>query len=106
MTVRLLFAKAAHRRVAAARHIHRPFRGRQPNGRARQAPNRLAVCFVELASPTPGKHMSSFATYLIGFIILIVGLAFAAYLLNVPTTWIGVGAIVLIGIGVLTATTR
>ena len=50
--------------------------------------------------------MSSFATYLIGFIILILGLAFAAYLLNVPTTWIGVGAIVLIGIGVLTATTR
>ena len=50
--------------------------------------------------------MSSFATYLIGFIILIVGLAFAAYLLNVPTTWIGVGALVLIGIGVLTATTR
>jgi hypothetical protein len=50
--------------------------------------------------------MSSFATYLIGFIILIIGLAFAAYLLNVPTTWIGVGAIVLIGIGVLTATTR
>ncbi|HEX4681805.1 MAG TPA: hypothetical protein VH277_03790 [Gemmatimonadaceae bacterium] len=50
--------------------------------------------------------MSSFATYLIGFIILIVGLAFAAYLLNVPTTWIAVGAIVLIGIGVLSATSR
>jgi hypothetical protein len=50
--------------------------------------------------------MSSFGTYLIGFIILIVGLAFAAYLLNVPTTWIAVGAIVLIGIGVLSATTR
>ena len=50
--------------------------------------------------------MSSFGTYLIGFIILIVGLAFAAYLLNVPTTWIAVGVIVLIGIGVLSATTR
>lgn len=50
--------------------------------------------------------MSSFATYLIGFIILIVGLAFAAYLLNVPTTWIAVGAIVLIGIGILSATSR
>lgn len=50
--------------------------------------------------------MSSFGTYLIGFIILIVGLAFAAYLLNVPTTWIGVGVVVLIGIGVLSATTR
>jgi hypothetical protein len=50
--------------------------------------------------------MSSFATYLVGFIILIIGLAFAAYLLNVPQMWIGVGVIVLIGIGVLTATTR
>jgi hypothetical protein len=50
--------------------------------------------------------MSSFATYLIGFLILIIGLAFGAYLLNVPATWIGVGVIVLIGIGVLSATSR
>ena len=50
--------------------------------------------------------MSSFSTYLIGFIILIVGLAIAAYLLNVPATWIAVGVIVLIGIGVLMATSR
>lgn len=50
--------------------------------------------------------MSSFATYLIGFIILIVGLALAAYLLNVPGMWIGVGVIVLVGIGVLSATSR
>ena len=53
-----------------------------------------------------GRHMSSFASYLIGFVILIVGLAFGAYLLNVPTTWIAVGVIVLVGIGVLSATTR
>lgn len=50
--------------------------------------------------------MSSFATYLIGFLILIGGLGFAAYLLNVPTMWIGVGVIVLLGIGVLSATNR
>jgi hypothetical protein len=50
--------------------------------------------------------MSSFGTYLIGFIILIAGLAFGAYLLNVPPTWIAVGVIVLIGIGVLSATSR
>lgn len=50
--------------------------------------------------------MSSFATYLIGFVILIIGLAFGAYLLNIPTMWIGVGVIVLIGIGVLMATSR
>jgi uncharacterized membrane protein YiaA len=50
--------------------------------------------------------MSSFGTYLVGFLILILGLGIAAYLLNVPTMWIAVGVIVLIGIGVLMATTR
>ena len=50
--------------------------------------------------------MSSFGTYLLGFLILIVGLAIAAYLLNVPSMWIAVGVIVLVGIGVLMATTR
>jgi uncharacterized membrane protein YiaA len=50
--------------------------------------------------------MSSFTTYLIGFIILIVGLAIAASLLNVPTTWIVVGVIVLVGIGIISATNR
>ena len=50
--------------------------------------------------------MSSFGTYLIGFIVLIVGLAIAAYLLGVPTQWIAVGVNVLIGIGVLTGTSR
>ncbi|HEU4877931.1 MAG TPA: hypothetical protein VFT21_00670 [Gemmatimonadaceae bacterium] len=50
--------------------------------------------------------MSSFGTYLIGFIVLIVGLAIAAYLLGVPTTWIAVGVIVMIGIGILTGTSR
>ena len=50
--------------------------------------------------------MSSFSTYLIGFLILIVGLGVAAYMLNVPAMWIGVGVIVLIGIGVLSATSK
>jgi hypothetical protein len=50
--------------------------------------------------------VSSFSTYLIGFVILIIGLSFAAYLLNVPTTWIVVGVIVLLGLGVLMATSR
>jgi hypothetical protein len=50
--------------------------------------------------------MSSFTTYVIGFVILIFGLAIAAYLLNVPTMWIGVGVIVALGLGVVTATGR
>ena len=50
--------------------------------------------------------MSSFATYLIGYLILIGGLAGAAYLLNVPTTWIVVGIVILVGAGILSATSR
>jgi len=50
--------------------------------------------------------MSSFATYIIGFVILVVGLAMAAYLLDVPSVWIGVGVIVALGLGVITATSR
>ncbi len=50
--------------------------------------------------------MSSFSTYLVGFIIVIVGVAIAAFLLNVPPLWIAVGVIVMIGIGILTATSR
>jgi hypothetical protein len=50
--------------------------------------------------------MSTFGTYLIGFLILTIGLGFAAYLLNVPPTWIAVGAIVMVGLGVLMATSR
>ena len=50
--------------------------------------------------------MSSFATYIIGFVILIIGLAAAAVLLNVPQMWIGVGVVILLGIGVLSATSR
>ncbi len=50
--------------------------------------------------------MSSFTTYLVGFFIVGIGLAIAAYLLSVPPMWIAVGVIVLIGIGILTATNR
>lgn len=50
--------------------------------------------------------MSSFATYVIGFVVLIAGLAMAAYLLNVPAVWVAVGVIVALGIGVITATSR
>ena len=50
--------------------------------------------------------MSSFSTYLIGFFVLIVGLAIAAYLVNVPQLWILVGVVVALGLGILMATTR
>jgi len=46
---------------------------------------------------------SSFGFYLIGFIILIIGLAYGAHLAGMPTVWITVGVICLLGIGILSA---
>ncbi len=50
----------------------------------------------------------SFGLYLVGFLIVIGGLIYAAVLLHVPAQWIAVGAIVLVGLGILTGvqTTR
>ena len=50
--------------------------------------------------------MSAFTTYLVGFIVLILGLALGAYLLNVPGPWIAAGVIVMVGVGILSATNR
>ena len=44
----------------------------------------------------------SFGLYSIGFVIVIGGLIYAAYLLHMPAHWIAVGAVVLLGIGILT----
>jgi len=43
----------------------------------------------------------SFGIYAVGFAILIVGLIYGAYLLHLPAHWIVVGAIVLLGAGIL-----
>ena len=45
----------------------------------------------------------SFGLYAIGFAILIAGLTYAAYLVHMPAHWIVVGAVVLLGIGILSA---
>ena len=45
----------------------------------------------------------SFGIYLAGFAILICGLAYGAHLMHVPSHWIATGAIVMIGIGILSA---
>ena len=50
--------------------------------------------------------MSSFGTYIIGFLVLIAGLALAAWLLGAPPTWIIVGVIVMLGIAIISATSR
>ena len=43
----------------------------------------------------------SFGIYIIGFLILIGGLIYAAVILHISTQWIVVGAIVLLGLAIL-----
>ena len=50
--------------------------------------------------------MSSFGLYLIGALVLIGGLAYAAWLAHVPTHWTGAGAVTLLGGCILGAVTR
>lgn len=48
----------------------------------------------------------NFAIYMIGFLIVIAGLAWGAMVAGVPQTYILIGAVVLFGIGVLSAVKR
>ncbi len=43
----------------------------------------------------------SFGIYLVGYIILITGLAIGANILNVPMQWIGVAILCLVGIAIV-----
>ena len=50
----------------------------------------------------------SFAIYAVGYLILICGVAYLAHLMHIPDHYIVAGAIILLGIGVVTGvqTTR
>jgi uncharacterized membrane protein len=43
----------------------------------------------------------SFGLYAIGFAIMLGGLMYGAHLMHMPTQWIVVGGIVLLGVGIL-----
>ena len=43
----------------------------------------------------------SFGIYAVGFAIMICGLMYGAHLMHMPGHWIAVGAIVLLGVGIL-----
>lgn len=43
----------------------------------------------------------SFALYTLGFVVMVAGLIYGAHLLHVPTQWITVGTVVLLGLGIL-----
>ena len=48
----------------------------------------------------------NFALYLIGFILVIVGLAWGAMVAGVPQTYILIGAVILLGIAIISAVKR
>jgi hypothetical protein len=47
--------------------------------------------------------MSNTPIYFLGFIILVAGLAWGAFTLGVPSTWIAIGCVILTGIGIMSA---
>jgi hypothetical protein len=44
----------------------------------------------------------SYVLYVVGFVIVIGGLIYGAVLLHVPTQWIVVGSVILLGLAILT----
>lgn len=48
----------------------------------------------------------TFTLYVVGFLILISGLAYGAHLMGVATQWILIGVLVLLGLGIATGATR
>jgi hypothetical protein len=57
---------------------------------------------IDSAADSRGELMS-FGIYAGGFVIVIGGLVYAAHLMHMPTQWIAAGAIVLLGVGILSA---
>lgn len=56
-----------------------------------------------------GAHQEasmSFGLYLLGFIIVIAGLAWGAVTVGVSPVWVGIGALILLGIGIFSGVTR
>lgn len=50
--------------------------------------------------------MSSLGIYLLGFLVVVVGVVMALHLAGVPDAWVAVAGVVLVGIGVITGVTR
>ena len=48
----------------------------------------------------------SFALYLIGFVIFVAGVAWGLSVIGVPTTYIAIAVVILVGLGIFTGVTR
>ncbi len=47
--------------------------------------------------------MSNSPIYFLGFIVLIAGIAWGAFTLGVPSTWIAIGCVILAGIAIMSS---
>ena len=48
----------------------------------------------------------SFGLYILGFLLFLIGIAYGAHMAHVPTQWIAVLLIALLGIGIMTGVSR
>ncbi len=61
----------------------------------------MAFC-VQLFRARPEEAEMSFALYVLGYIIIVIGVALGAHYMHVPPHWIGVLVLIMLGIGVAT----
>ena len=50
--------------------------------------------------------MSSLSIYLLGFLVLVIGVTMGLHLAGVPTAWIAVVGVIMLGAGILSAVSR
>ena len=50
--------------------------------------------------------MNWFNLALVGWIVLIAAVCIAAYMLHAPTIWIAIGALALLGVGIITSVSK
>lgn len=70
---------------------------RVARARVPDSPDSVVDPAVEVEKELP----MSFGIYAIGFVIMLAGVIYGAYLMHIPTHWIAVGALVLLGAGIL-----
>jgi hypothetical protein len=69
-------------------------------------PSRYVLFAGGIAGGKIRRSAMSFGLYLLGFIIVIAGLVWGGVQLGLATVWIAIGAVVLLGIGILTGVSR
>jgi hypothetical protein len=48
----------------------------------------------------------SFGLYVIGFLLLVAGIAYGLTLLNVPGQWVAIAVVVMIGLGIMSGVSK